>query len=450
MEIDRSIKDPFLDNLQRLKTSTENGHLSKGVREIQDKFWNDLLEMGFPTRKTEDWKYTDLRPITSSEYRWANSTEFMHEDDLKSFCDGSDGVSVVFINGLLSEKYSHLDQLPEGITIRFLDDILTSTDDATSRLRDVIYKNNFDEAKKIKLEDPFYLLNQSVSKNGCVIEVKKNAVIQEMIHLVYVTDENANGCMMNPTNVILAGASCEASVLESYVSFDQSKFFMNPISKVYLEENAKLEYVILQAESYESFHVKNTQIVQKKDSQLMNYTISIGSALLRNSLWIKLDDEGCYSSLDGLYMPTGKQHMDNHTFVEHAKPNCSSNQLYKGILTDAARAVFNGKILVRPGAQKTNAYQLNKNILLSRQSHVDTKPELEIYADDVRCTHGATIGQLNEDEIFYFESRGVSRENAVQMLCHAFANNVLERITHKTIAGIVIHLLEKKFSWMSK
>lgn len=450
MKIDRSIQDPFLDQLHRLKASAENGLLREDVREIQEKNWNDLLKMGLPTRKSEDWKYTNIRPITSLEYRWATPMDFAHEDDLKNFCNNGDGASLVFINGLLSQKYSHLDQLPEGITIHSLDDILTSTDNKTSRLRDHIFKNNFDGVRKIKLEDPFYLLNQSCSKNGCVIEIKKNAVVRELIHLVYVTDENACGCMMNPLNVILAGASSEAFVLESYVSFDQSQFFMNPISKVYLEENAKLEYVVLQAESYDSFHIKHTSIVQKKDSQLMTYTISIGSALLRNNLWIKLDDEGCYSSLDGLYMPTGKQHMDNHTFVEHAKPNCSSNQLYKGILTDAARAVFNGKILVCPGAQKTNAYQLNKNILLSRQSHVDTKPELEIYADDVRCTHGATIGQLNEDEIFYFESRGVSRENAVQMLCHAFANNVLERITHKTIAGTVIHLLEKKFSWMTK
>ena len=226
----------------------------------------------------------------------------------------------------------------------------------------------------------------------------------------------------------MAGANTQAKIVESYVGLDNAVYFTNAVTEIVAGENSVIDHYKLQRESVQAFHVATLQIQQARSTSFSTHSISMGGALVRNDVNAVLDGEGCESVLNGLYLVRGQQHVDNHTTIEHAKPHCSSRELYKGVLDEKARGVFNGRIIVRPGAQKTDSKQTNKNLLLSEEALVNTNPQLEIYADDVKCTHGATIGQLSADALFYLRSRGISLETARNLLTYAFASDITGRI----------------------
>jgi len=261
-----------------------------------------------------------------------------------------------------------------------------------------LFKKYF--AKYAKLNNGFIALNTAFAKDGAYINIPEGVTINDPVHILNVNGNENGHLLSQPRNLIIAGKNSRVKVLESYNSITNSANFTNVVTEVIAEEGSNIDLYRIQDENLNSFHVSLTQVEQKKRSVFTVYTMTTGGALVRNDVNSVLDDEGCETHLYGLYITDGSQHVDNHTLMDHAKPHCLSNELYKGVLNGRSRAVFNGKVLVRPDAQKTNAYQSNKNILLSPDAKVDTKPQLEIFADDVKCSHGATVGQLDEESVF--------------------------------------------------
>jgi len=394
-----------------------------------------FTKLGLPTVKDEEWKYTNLAPITTRTFHLpAPETAPILKEELFAYCDKSE-INIVLVNGHFVPEFSNLKEIPEGITILSLDEAFKKT----TNLAELLKK------QKSLNDDAFVALNDALVRDGVYIEVGKKALIKDLIHIVHVTDTKDANAALFPRNLIVVNRQAEATVLESHLGLSGQSYLANPVSDIFLDEDAKLIYCKAQNEGAAAFHIGTTRIWQERNSQLTSFSMMVGAHLTRNNLNIRLNGEGAGSILHGLYITNSDQHVDNHTCVDHQTPNCTSNQLYKGILTEKSRAVFNGKIFVRQIAQKTNSYQLNKNLILGEDCRVDTKPQLEIYADDVKCTHGATIGQLNEDEIFYLQTRCIDRNKAIKMLSRGFVDDILETIPNQSINTKLHKLLAPTF-----
>lgn len=262
--------------------------------------------------------------------------------------------------------------------------------------------------------------------DGAYLHFGRGKVLDEPVHLLFLSTE-ADGAS-HARNLIVAEQGAQATVIEHYAGVDDSVYFTNVVTRIFTDSNAAITHHKLQQESAGAFHFAGIHAVQQRDSRLESHSFSLGGALARNDITTTFDAHGCEATLNGLYLVDGLQHVDNHTRIDHRQPNGTSREHYRGVLGGRSHAVFNGRVIVQPGAQKTNAYQANHNLLLSRDAEVDTKPELEIYADDVKCNHGATVGQLDEAQLFYLRSRGIEEAMARNLLVHAFAHDVIERI----------------------
>ncbi len=394
-------------------------------------------QLGLPTPHNEEWKYTNVLPICEKTFHLPGPEQktITELEEFKSYKNNGD-IEIVFVNGFFSPTYSTFTNLPRGVTIS---NITNLTREKFASIQSMVSRH------PVLQEEAFAALNQAFTADGTVIEIGDSIILKKLIHIIHVVS-NAQDILTFPKTLVVAGKSSEAAVLESYVSFSQSAYFANALTDISLAENAKIKHYKIQAESKAAFHIGTTRVTQERDSQFESFSFSTGALLARNNLTITLNGSGANAVLNGLYAAEGEQHIDNHTTVEHNPPNCISNQLYKGILEGNARAVFNGKILVRREAQQTNSYQLNKNLLLGAGCQANTKPQLEIFADDVRCTHGATIGQLNEDELFYLGTRAIPRQLAVKMLCRGFVDDVLGKIPHTSVHEKMDNLLAKAFS----
>jgi Fe-S cluster assembly protein SufD len=275
---------------------------------------------------------------------------------------------------------------------------------------------------------PFVALNTALMEDGAFVRIARGVVAEEPIHLLFLTVAEEGPLVTYPRNLILADENSQATIVETYAALDGGVYFNNVVTEIIAAENAVLDHYKIQQESEGAFHIATQQVQQDRDSNFTSHSISLGGALVRNDINAVLNGTGIESTVNGLYLASGRQHVDNHTAIDHAKPHCNSHELYKGILDGHATGVFNGKIFVRPDAQKTDAKQTNQNLLLSADATINTKPQLEIFADDVRCTHGATVGQLDADAIFYLRSRGLGLEEARGLLTYAFASDILERV----------------------
>jgi Fe-S cluster assembly protein SufD len=269
--------------------------------------------------------------------------------------------------------------------------------------------------------------------DGVVIHVPKDVVVSHPIHVVFVTDTHAAKTVVFPRNLFVVDRNAKATVLESYVSLGDAAHFTNAVTEVRVGDGATLEHYKIQREGRRAFHVGTIEAVQDRNSHYVSFSFSTGASLARTNIYAKLAGEGCGSTLNGLYMLDGEQHCDHQTRIEHAEPNCFSREVYKGVLDGRSHGVFNGKVYVHPIAQKTDGKQTNNTLLLSKEAQVDTKPQLEIFADDVKCTHGATVGRLDEMALFYMKSRGVDAETARRLLIYAFAADVLETIEQQEV-----------------
>jgi Fe-S cluster assembly protein SufD len=274
----------------------------------------------------------------------------------------------------------------------------------------------------------FTALNAAFMHDGAVVQIANGVEVDRPIHLLFVTDATAAKGMMHPRNLIMVGKNAKATVIESYVSTSDAMYFTNAVTEVSLADGATLQHYKMQREGSRAFHVSTTEANQARDSHYVSFSFAIGGALARSNVYTTLDGDGGGATLNGLFMLDGQQHSDHQTQIIHAKPNCFSRELYKGILDDRSHGVFNGKVYVHPIAQKTDGKQTNNNLLLSETAQVDTKPQLEIFADDVKCTHGATVGQIDQVALFYLKSRGIDASLARRLLTYAFAAGVLETI----------------------
>lgn len=378
-----------------------------------------LRESGFPTRRTEDWKYTDVRPILKRNFltlvpesKKINSSII---DSIKF--QNLDCHKVVFVNGYYSSSLSDI-TTPDTVTIRSLKDVLNGNDIPAEKL---FHQGNAEK-------NAFSLLNTAFITDGIFISVPDNTECEIPIHLIFISDKANQPFVSHLRNFIFLGKQARASVIESYVGIDDSEYFTNTMTEINVGDGAVLEHYKLQEESQKSYHVGNFHVALGRDSRAESHSFSLGGALVRNDLDVDLNDKGGHVGLNGLYLGNRKQHIDYHTCINHLKPHTTSKEIYRGVLNGHSRGVFNGRVVVHQDAQKTDAQQYNANLLLSDNAEVDTKPELEIYADDVKCSHGATVGQLDENMLFYLRSRAIDEDTARSLLTFAFVEEVINRI----------------------
>ncbi len=379
-----------------------------------------------PTTRMEAWKYTRVAKLGKTKY-------VLSEDDTVSSIDtykiSSSATTFVFVNGHFSEELSS-DEIPEGVSISPLSACMEGEIDSTN----------------LVLEgELFNALNTAFLTDGILIDVDAKTTLEQPIQILHILKGEAS--LSNFKTIIHAGDFSKAEIIQGFFAEDADKAFANVTSEIRIGQNAFLTINKVQYEAENTSHISTEQVDQGKDSTFTINTITLNGGLVRNNLNIAVIGENCTTNLNGAYLLKGKQHIDNHTVVDHKVPNCNSNELYKGVIDESATAVFNGKVFVRKDAQKINAFQSNGNVLMSDNASVNSKPELEIYADDVKCSHGSTTGQLDEEAVFYLRARGLSEKSARKLMVSAFIGDVLDKIENEDVLNFTHKLLKDRFAW---
>ncbi len=435
-------RQTYLSSYQQFDRS-DAGRRHPWLRPLREDAISRFERLGFPTTRDEGWRHTNVAPIAKVPFRPAvHEFDGFTASELGSFTFGEDdSCRLVFINGRHSEELSSADALPAGTRVQNLAAALEAE-------RELIEPHL---ARLASFQDnPFVALNTAFLAEGAFVYIPRGTVVDRVLHLVFLSSSRGEASVSYPRNLIVVGDDSQASIVESYGGLDRGAYLTDAVTEVALGSNASLDHYKLQRESEDSFHVGTLQVLQERSSRLYSHSISLGGALVRNDLNTVMNGEGCDSTLNGLYVTRGRQLVDNHTCIDHARPHCDSRELYKGILDDQSRSVFSGKIVVRKDAQKTNARQTNKNLLLSEEALSNTAPELQIFADDVKCTHGATIGHLDEEELFYTRSRGIGAEAARTLLTYAFASDILGSVKFKPIQCQIDLILLTRLSRVAK
>jgi len=381
-----------------------------------------FAELGLPTTKDEDWKYTSLAPLGQIQFEPAAETNLPTIEQLDRLAGGphgDGGVRLVFVDGRHRPELSSRVAGGAGAFIGSLRTAIAERPELVERelARHADYQH-----------DALAALNTAFIEDGAFIHLPAGNVLPAPIHLLFVSTAQGRPTLSQPRNLIVLGAGSQATVIETYAGLSDEVYFTNAVTEIVLAENARLDHYKLQEEGARAFHIALTQVQHGRDSRFNSHSVALGAALARNDVRALFAKEGSECTLNGLYMATGKQHLDNRTLIDHQSPRCTSRELYKGVLDGESRGVFSGRVLVRHDAQKTDASQTNKNLLLSDEALVDTKPQLEIFADDVKCAHGAAVGQLDEDALFYLRSRGIGQEAAKSLLTYAFASEMVNLI----------------------
>lgn len=396
--------------------------------------FDNFRTLGMPTLKHEEWRATDLAALKAIAFAPASEhAANVTEQDIAALrFEQIDGPVMVFVGGRFSLELSSLAKLPKGLTVSTIEDAM----DAHAALITPHFER--DGAGQT---EAFSSLNAALTEGGAFVHVARDAQVETPLTILSFSVPGEMPTMTNPRNIIVAEAGCKATIIEHYVSLGEGVTFTNAVTDAVIGENAHVEHYLVEQESVAAFNISVLRSRQKRDSRFASHTILLGGRLVRNNVHPILDGEPCECLVNGLYVGNGTQHMDNHMRVEHAKPHGDSRQFYKGILGDKATGVFSGRIVVHEGAQKTDAKQSNMNLLLSDTAKVSTRPQLEIYADDVKCTHGATIGQLDDNALFYLRSRGLTPTAARNMLIYAFAGESLERMQLEPMREVLSGLL---------
>lgn len=379
-----------------------------------------FAELGFPTPHNEEWKYTNIAPLLKHKFKLSQEPVQVAKTAIAEFLfDDLPQNRLVFVNGRFVKELSHVDARVKGLVLESLANALQRGDERTHKYlaQHASYEN-----------EAFVALNTAFADDGAFIRVPRHIVLDEPIHLLHISDASKVSFLAHPRNLFIIGEGSQVQIIESYHHLARQAYFNNVVTEMVMEENAIVDHVRIQNESRQAYHVAAREVYQEKGSVYSSVSIDLGGALVRNNFNLRLQAENCEGNLFGFYMAAGQQLVDNHTLIDHAMPHCNSKEHYKGILDDKAHGVFNGKVMVRPDAQKTNAYQSNQCLLLSNEATINAKPQLEIFADDVKCSHGAAIGQLDEDAAFYLRSRGIGEAEANAMLQHAYASEVLDHI----------------------
>jgi len=429
----------FLANFRELSKRLENSEPA-WLRQIREEAMDSFGKLGFPTMRQEEWKYTNLAPLSKIAFPPARAEQSAVKAcptvrDLESVLwVGSS--HLVFVNGHYSEALSSLGALPQGVKVRTLAAALDGEGDIEDHFaRYADYRRH-----------PLIALNTSSWEDGAFVRIAAGAVVEKPIHLLFVSASGGQPVVSHPRTLIVAERDAQATFIESYLGWGGGVAFSNAVTEIVAGDGSVLDHYKMQLENEQSYHLATLRVLQERSASFASCSIALGGRLARNEVTAVLDAEGTDCTLNGLYLATGQQHVDNYTTIDHAKPHGTSHQFYKGILDDHATGVFNGRIIVRKDAQKTDAIQKNKNLLLSEYAVVDTKPQLEIFANDVRCTHGATIGQLDPEALFYLRSRGISEEEARALLTYAFAGDILDHIQLAPIRACLEGYLHSRFT----
>ncbi|MGB2397566.1 MAG: Fe-S cluster assembly protein SufD [Flavobacteriaceae bacterium] len=411
------LKEKMLSSFMVLEQSLD---LNAPVHDIRSESLKTFEEKGFPTKKDEAWKYTSLAKALKKNYSIFPKKEVSLElkDVKKYFLYEIDSYKVVFIDGVYSPFLS--DTTHDGIDVCLLSAALTKP-----KYQDVIKKYFNQTAEK---EDSLTALNTSFAKEGAYVFVPKSVVAEKPIQILHFSTGKQGDALLQPRSLIVAEENAQVQIIERHQSLGDHAILTNAVTEIFAEKSAQIDYYKIQNDRTEATLIDNTYIAQQGQSDVKVHTFSFGGKLTRNNLNFYHKGERINSTMKGITIIEDRQHVDHYTLVNHAQPNCESHQDYKGIYADKAVGVFNGKIYVDEIAQKTNAFQQNNNILLDDKATINTKPQLEIFADDVKCSHGCTIGQLDEDALFYLRSRGIPKKEAKGLLTYAFANNVLESV----------------------
>jgi len=399
--------------------------------------------LGFPTTRDEEWRFTNVDPITQIPFKPADpipTSLTISEISNFTVCEAR-CTQLVFLNGFYCEKLSTVKYLPKDVRVKSL---------ARALETDRFLLEPFLSRHASFRNDTFTALNTAFMADGAFVYLPPDTVLKDPIHILFLSSSLNDPTISAPRSLIVAEKGSQGSIVESYAALDKGIYFTNAVTEICIGNNSVIDHYKLQRESENAFHIATVQAAQEQDSSFTSHSLSLGGALVRNNINVILDGTGADCVLNGLYVTKGQQHADNHTSIDHAKPHCTSRELYKGILDDASSSVFHGRIVVRKDAQKTNAKQTNKNLLLSKNASINTIPQLEILADDVKCTHGATIGQINEEELFYLRSRGIDKDAARTLLSYAFATELLSAIRIKPIQCQVDLALLSRLSRASK
>ncbi|MTI22673.1 Fe-S cluster assembly protein SufD [Fulvivirga sp. RKSG066] len=432
-----SLQENLIKNFEAFEAQL-NGHASQPEHTTRKNALEAFKTLGFPGPKNEEYKYTNLQKSLEKAFDFGKigaEASITKEQASKYFIPKLDTHKIVFVNGKFDEKLSSIEGLEEQVVIKDLSTAFTEDSEKINKL----FSKQADYKK-----DAFVALNTAYSLDGSFIHVPKNTVVKKPIALYFVNDASEGQSFNNPRNIFHIERNSEVTFLEDFNTEGAHESLTNIVSEIIVEENAAVEYYKLQNNKDTAYHVGTTQVHQERSSRFSAYTFTLNGAMIRNNMNIVVDGEGCESNMYGLYLINGNTHVDNHTEVDHIKPNCVSNELYKGILDDSSHGVFNGKVFVRQEAQKTNAFQSNKNILLSDTSVMNSKPQLEIWADDVKCSHGCTTGQLDEDGMFYLRARGLSVESARALMLYAFAVDVVSSIKLEPLKEFLQNLISER------
>ena len=421
MAVTVSLTDPYLAAFESL--AKEAGETEPPwLRKLRAAAMAGFEKSGFPTTKDEDWKHTNVAPIARTPFAFDPKAEAprIPGDLVEAYTFGVLKCSqLVFVNGRFAPKLSYLRWLPEGVRVGSLQEILHFNPKALER----------ELGRHATTEKAaFAALNTAFFQDGAFVHVPRGRIVEEPIHLLYVSTSQDPAAVSYPRNLVLLDDEAQATLIESYVGLDRGAYFTNAVTELRVGPGAVLDHYKMQRESEAAAHFSNLALVQGRSSAVTSTSFDLGGGTVRNDVRTLFQDEGSSLALNGLYLLHDAQHCDNHTFIDHKKPNCTSLELFKGILDRSSRGIFYGKILVRKDAQKTNARQTNKNLLLSNEAFADSTPGLEILADDVKCNHGSTVGQLDENAIFYLRSRGIDEGSARTLLTYAFAGEIINQV----------------------
>jgi Fe-S cluster assembly protein SufD len=427
------------DQLQAL----EPGNFISSVRE--EGFYN-FSKKGLPTYKNEEWKYTRIADLFTKEYRLTEDET--QRNILKSAIDeirlpGYENANeLVFINGKFTPEFSTIRSSEKQLVV------LPLQEAANGKYKELVDAHL--NKSNLFITDGIHALNTSFIHGGVFIYAVKGQIIDNPVYLYHISDARENHILSQPRSLFYVDESAKLQLVESYKTIGSMDSFTNEVFEVVVNSNAIVEYYKIQNDSSNASQVGTTHIRQIGKSYAHTVVVSLDGGMIRNNTNIIMEAEGNEAHMYGLYLLKGNTHVDNHTLVDNKMPNCFSNELYKGVIDERATGVFSGKIFVRPDAQKTNAYQSNNNILLSDGASVNTKPQLEIFADDVKCSHGCTVGRLDEEALFYLRARGISKENAQAMLLHAFASNIIEQIKIEPLREYAEDLIVERLKAESK
>ncbi len=381
-----------------------------------------FADVGFPTTHDEDWRFTNVAPIARTRFAVAPRASVAAPEIFRD----TNAIRLVFVNG-------HLDSQAPAAGI------------AAGSLRESLGNSRVAEHFSDGRANPFAALNTAFFEDGAFVEIPKGFVLERPLHLVFVSTADQGPAVSHPRNLLVIGPEAQATIIESYVGLGDEPYFTNAVTEIVAGEGSVVDHYKFQDERAEAFHIAMLETRQERGSSLATSSLSFGGALVRNDITAVLS-EGAECTLNGLYLAGGRQHVDHHTTIDHARPHAASREFYKGILVGRSTAVFNGRIVVRKDAQKTDAKQTNKNLVLSDEATINTKPELKIFADDVRCTHGATVGQIDAEALFYLRSRGIGEAKAREMLTVAFAQDMLDRVKVESLRSRLEELLSARLS----